>query len=226
MNLDDAYKFLNFWIGKFTGAWYSMEELDLLVDRGQMGLFNDEKQKYATSQQVKDLLSPFKKTYNFVEADTPNGLITIPSNENYQHLLDITRVYTEDGQTRYSAVDLPNEDERTYRLKSQINSPSINEPIAEPQGKGIFQLWPRLASAGWVTFLRRPVKPFYKYTIVSGRVIVYDNAGSTQLEWQEGDQNAVLLKSLQSIGINLSEQDIQNWAEIKTQQNFNNVNRT
>lgn len=226
MTLEEAYNRLNFWINKFTGAWYTPPELDEVVDSGQMSLFSDLKPKYATSQQVKDSLSPFKQTYNFTTVDTVAGIITVPTLNTYQRLNDITISYLDGSTTRYNQVEVVNEDERTSRLKSQIDPPTLTEPIAEQIGKGIFQLWPKLPNTGFVTFLRRPVKPFFDYTTVSGRVIVYNNAGSTQLEWLESDWNPVLIKSLESIGINLGEQDILNFAQTKATENFAGQNRT
>ena len=65
MNLQEAFDFLNFWINKYTGAWYTIPELELIVDRGQMSLYEDLQPQYATSQRIKDALSPFRAKYNF-----------------------------------------------------------------------------------------------------------------------------------------------------------------
>jgi hypothetical protein len=69
-------------------------------------------------------------------------------------------------------------------------------------------------------YLRAPVAPVYAYSVVSGRVIVYDQANSTQLEWSDKDVETILLIALNGLGINLSESDILQWSEVKTQQNF------
>ena len=54
MNLNDIFNFLNFYINKFTGSWYTVEELENVLDFGQMALYSDLKPKYATSQLIKD----------------------------------------------------------------------------------------------------------------------------------------------------------------------------
>jgi len=226
MTLEEAYSFLNFFINKYTGAWYSPPELDDIVDRGQLAYYYDVQTKYGTSQRTKEVLSPFKDTYDFTAADTANGIITMPTARNYLDVLDILITYTISGRPmNYCEVQFINEDERTKRLRSQLDPVTATSPIAEMKNRGVFQLWPKTTYTGTVTYLRRPAKPNFVYTTVSGRVIVYDPVNSQNLEWREQDVNAVLLKTLSVLGINLAAEDIQQFAEVKNQGNFMGVNR-
>jgi hypothetical protein len=86
VNLNDIFNFLNFYINKFTGSWYTIEELEDLLDFGQMALYSDLKPKYATSQLIKDALSPFRETYNFTTQIS--GYVIVPDS-TYLDLLDI-----------------------------------------------------------------------------------------------------------------------------------------
>jgi hypothetical protein len=87
------------------------------------------------------------------------------------------------------------------------------------------QLYPKTNNyTGTVSYMRKPIKPVYGYTVVGGRTIEYDPATSTQLEWRESDVNMVLLKALSSIGINLSDAEVSQFAEVKSQQNYQGVN--
>lgn len=226
MNLDKAYQYLNFWISKYTGSFYSPEELDLIVDRGSISLFSELQPQYATSQRIKDALSPFVMPYDFTSGGTPGGLLTIPSNLNCLSVLSITISYTENSVTRYSAVPILNADEVGERLRSQIVAPTTAEPIVESRGNNIFQFWPKVGMNGTVMYLRRPAAPYFAYSVVSNRVIVYNAGSSIQLEWHENWQNAVLLKALQSIGINLTDQEILNFSQVKTTENSQNTNNT
>jgi hypothetical protein len=79
---------------------------------------------------------------------------------------------------------------------------------------------------GNVTFLTRPIKPVFAYTVISGRVIVYDSANSTQLQWRESEINSVVFKALQTLGINLSANEIAEWGNQKSQQNYMGENRS
>ncbi len=222
MNIQEALDYLNFWINKKTGAWYTVSELIEVVDAGQMALYRDIKPKYAVSQWVKDALSPFREKYNFTTQ--VSGYITVPDTD-YLDLLDIQIYFQISNRTVYAPIKLINEDERAQRLNSQIDPVTTTSPIGEQVGLKTFLLYPAGAYNGNVTYLRRPVKPVFGYTVISGRVIVYDPNNSTQLEWRETEHIPLLLKGLQSIGINLSDQEIQNFAQIKTQENWVGQNR-
>lgn len=227
MNLQIAYDRLNFWINKKTGAWYSPEELDDTTDSGQMSLYADLQPLYATSERIKDALAPFRRKWDFTPADTISGIIPIPSNLDFLNLLDVRITYDISGRTRHISLEFPNEDELSTRLDSQIDPVTITSPIGEIESKLYIRTHPTgTGYNGTVTFLRRPIKPHFVYTTISERVVVYDNVASTQLEWPENWINALLLKALNSIGINLDDQEVQQFAEMKSGQNFQNVNRT
>lgn len=228
MNISECLDFLNFWINKKTGAWYVPDELILLIDRGQMATYSDFKPKYATSQLIKDALSPFRATYNFNPTNTISGYIVVPSNSNYLDLLDIQIQFQVSNRTMYFPVSMINEDERANRLNSQIDPVTVTSPIGEQTAPRFFRLYPTGSPGytGTVTYLRRPLKPVFAFTTISGRVIVYDPANSVQLEWRDTEIDTILLKALSSVGINLTAAEIAQWAEGKLQQNFSGVNRT
>ena len=222
MNINEAFGFLNFWINKRTGAWFTIDELTQMVDRAQLALYSDYKARYASSQLVKDALSPFREVYNFTTQ--VSGYVIVPAT-NYLDLLDIQVYFQISDRIIYSPVKLVNEDERANRLNSQIDPVTITSPIGEQTAPKTFRLYPASAYNGNVTYLRRPVAPVFGYTVISGRVIVYDPNTSVQLEWRDTEQDEILLKALSSAGINLTSAEITQWAEIKTSQNYQNVNR-
>jgi hypothetical protein len=221
MNLQETFDFLNFWINKYTGAWYTIPELEMVIDRGQMSLFDDLQIQYATSQRIKDALAPFRQSYSFVTS--PNGLIDYSNQQpSYISLLDLRIEFTDtSNRQNYVSVKMYNEDELSFRLMSQIDPITVDFPVGEVISSGVFQLYPAAQYSGKITYFRRPKKPHAVYT-VNGRVIEIQETdpGTQQLEWIENWQNAVLIKSLSSIGINLGEQDITQYAEIKSQSNF------
>ena len=223
MNLQEVYNFLNFWINKYLGSYLTISELTEVVDRGQMALYSDYKPKYATSQLIKDALSPFRQVYNFTTL--LSGYVIVPSNSNYLDLLDIQIYFLISNRTVYCPVTMINEDERADRLNSQIDPVTITSPIGEQTAPRYFRLYPTGVYNGNVTYLRRPVKPVFAYTVISDRVIVYDSANSTQLEWRETEIVPLLLKALESVGVNLSSQELTQWAQIKTTENFQGMNK-
>jgi len=222
VNLNDIFNFLNFYINKFTGSWYTIEELEDLLDFGQMALYSDLKPKYATSQLIKDALSPFRETYNFTTQIS--GYVIVPDS-TYLDLLDIQIYFQVSNRTVYYPVDLVNEDTRAKRLNSQIDPVTITSPIGEQTAPRTFRLYPIGVYNGNVTYLRRPIKPVFGYSVISGRIIVYDPNTSTQLEWRETEIPSIIIKALSSIGINIGSQEVMQWSEIKSQQNYLNTNR-
>jgi hypothetical protein len=225
VNISEAFDFLNFWINKKTGAFYTIPELTSIVDRGQMSLYSDLQPKYATSQHIKDALAPFRATYDFTTSDTVSGYIVVPSNSNYLNLLDVQIYYQISNRTIYYGVPMVNEDERADRLNSQIDPVTVTSPIGEISAPRYIRLYPASGYNGTVTYFRRPAAPVFGYSVISGRVIVYNPNTSTQLEWSENWQNAVLIKALSSVGINLSDNEVASYAQLKTQENFQNQNR-
>ena len=222
MNLNDILNFLNFYINKFTGGWYTVEELENLLDFGQMAVYSDLKPKYATSQLVKDALSPFRDVYNFTTL--VSAYIIVPDT-TYLDLLDIQIYFQISNRRIYYSIKLYNEDERADRLNSQLDPVTATSPIGEQTAPKTFRLYPASAYNGNVTYLRRPIKPVFGYTTVSGRVIVYNPSTSTQLEWRDTEIPEILIKSLKSIGINIGSQEVQAWSQANSEANYMNMNR-
>lgn len=236
MNISESIDFLNFWVNKSQGAYYTISECEQIIDRGQLSLYSDLQPKYATSQHIKDALAPFRSEWNFTPSDTISGIIPIPSNLDFLNLLDVSVNYTISNHTLYAPVTMYNEDVIATRLNSQIDPVTITNPIGEVKGMQTLsdgsqtyyiRIYPTGSGYnGVVKFFRRPTKPHMAYTVISGRVIVYDAANSVQLEWSEEWQNAILIKALESIGINITDQSISQWAEQKSQENAAGINRT
>ena len=232
MNIKEAVDYLNFWIRKERGAFYTIEESVNIIDLAQNAYFNDIMPKYATSQIVKDTLQPFKETLTFSPATTTNGRITI-NDINYYDLLDCSISFIQDGRDQFYSIKMTNEDELADKLNSQINPPIPTAPVGQmfttrdalQNVLYQIQLYPRQnICEGFIHYMRKPIKPVYAYNVVGGRVIVYDPANSVQLEWRSNDVNKILLKALLSIGINLSDQEVSQFAEMKTQENYQGVN--
>lgn len=222
MDLNEAYTLLNFYINKEQGGWYSPEELTRIVDRAQRTLYNTYYTKYATSQRLDDALAPFKVDYQFTTITTsPSGLIETP--DNYLDLLALYTIRVDSNGTHRRAVEIVNEEELAIRLESQVVPVTLDDPIGIIKTDWDIQLYPAQPQSGVVMYLRSPVAPVYAYSVVSGRVIVYNQGASTQLEWSDKDIETILLIALNGLGINLSEADVLQWSELKTQQNFTSV---
>ena len=222
MDLQDVFNELNFYINKYTGSYYTPEEICEILDLGQMAVYSDYKPRYATSQLIKDALSPFRSVYNFTTQ--VSGYVIVPDT-TYLDLLDLQIYFQISNRTVYYGVKMVNEDERADRLNSQTDPVTSTSPIGEQTAPRTFRLYPASAYNGNVTYLRRPVKPVFAYTTISGRVIVYNQLASTQLEWRDTEIPIIIIKALASTGINLRAEDVQQWAQVKEQSNYLNQNR-
>lgn len=221
IDLDVAYQFLNFLINKTFGSYYTPPELDLIVDRAQQAVYNDYYIEFGKSQRLNDALAPFKRTFLFTNASSPGGLISVPT--DYQHLLNVYTII------QNAATNLPqnrpapilNEDEKVARDNSQIYPPSLTDPYGIIVENWNIQLFPAVPQAGVVYYLTTPAAPVYAYSTVSGRVIVYNQGGSTQLQWSIKDIATILVKALSFIGINIRETEVIQYAEQKDMENIN-----
>jgi len=301
MNIKDCVDYINFWIRKERGSFLTIEESVAVIDLGQIAYYNDIIPKYATSQIVKDCLTPFRTTYNFNSAASDPQLVSIPntflvsvitanaassgttinvSSTNglvigrivivntgvglfqpdtvitkiisstsfevsiapittiqsgatisvfdsrvYLDMLDMEIVFNQNGRDTYYPIKMTNEDERSNKLNSQIDPPLPTAPLGEIVAPRTIRLYPANNNyIGSVSYMRRPKKPVYGYSIVGGRNIVYDPINSVQLEWRDTDINMILIKALLSVGINLSDAEVSQFAEMKSQQNYQGVN--
>lgn len=214
MNLNEVYTLLNFYINKEQGGWYSPEELTMIVDRAQHTLFNNYYLKYQTSQRLDDALAPFKAEWGF---SVTTGVIVNPV--DYQDMLAMTVTVT-DTSTRTLPVEVVTNDELANRLNSQVNPVTVSSPIVVRSNNYGWQLYPKTTHNGVMTYLTIPRAPVFNYSVVSGRVIVYDPTFSIQLQWNDKDILSIIYLALNGLGINLSEGDVLQWSEMKNQQNL------
>jgi len=217
VDLNDLYTFLNFLINKFLGTFYAPEEMDLLVDRAQMDYYNDQYSKFGASQRLNDSMAPFKRTYVFTQATSPGGLVDPP--DDYYNLLTIIPTIFNSITNQPQDVPCPilNEDEIVARENSQIIPLNTSNPFGQVVQNWNIQLYPQIPQAGRVLYLSRPATPVYNYNVVGGRVVVYNQGLSTQLEWADKDIGQIIMIALDYLGVNLREQDVIGWADRKEQ---------
>lgn len=222
MTIQEVVNYLNFYVNKVTGAFLTIDECISALDRGQMAYYADLKTRYATSQYIKDALSPFLRTANI--NGTVLGLVTI-NDVDYLDLLDMQIFYDISNRRVYAPIKMVNEDERANRLNSQRDPVTVTSPIGQQIGLRSFKLYPVASYNGNATYFRRPAKPVFGYSTISGRVIVYNPLTSTQLEWGEQHINPIIIKALATLGINLNDADIANYATEAAQRNYTGINR-
>lgn len=226
MNIQDTHNLILLIVNKEQNAYLSHEDIDLVLDRAQLTLFNQYHTNpklppnaqgfiYGNNQTIDDALSPFKYKYTFTTSS--NGIVTLPS--DYMHLISVyTTVYNSTlARNVYSAVQVMNEEELIQRLESQVVPVTSDDPIGIMNYQNKIQLFPEAVSSGGVYYFRRPLTPKFAYT-QSGRTITYDSNNSQDLEWRDSDVMNIVSIALSYYGLNMSSQDVQQFAELKTQQ--------
>lgn len=228
MDINDIHSVILFYLNKEQNGYVTHEEIDEVLDRAQMVLFNQyhtnpklpaqaQANVYGESQRMDDALSPFKSSYTLNAGNTPGGLITLPA--GYMHLINLyTTVYNSQlGRNVYSGVQMLSEEELVERLESQIIPPTADDPVGIMLSQNRIQLYPSTTATGQVNYFTRPVKPVFAYTQV-GRVITYNQAGSTQMLWKDMDINNIISTALSYFGLNFSSQEVMQFAELKNAQ--------
>ncbi len=228
MDIKVIHDTILYYLNKDQTGYVTHSEIDQVLDKAQLALFNQyhtnpklpsqaQAALYGESQRIDDALSTFKAKYTFVNGTSPSGIVTLPS--DYMHLLSLyTTVYNNQlGRNVYSGVQVLSEEELIDRLESQVIPVSLEDPIAIMNSQNRIQLFPEQGQTGGVYYLRRPAAPVFAYT-QSGRTVTYNQGGSTQLEWRDYDCNNVISIALSYYGLNLSSQEIMQFAELKSQQ--------
>lgn len=228
MDINTIHQTVLFYLNKEQNGYVTHEEIDEVLDRAQMVLFNQyhtnpkipasaQASVYGESQRIDDALSVFKAVYTLNAGNTPGGLITLPA--GYMHLINLyTTVYNSTlGRNVYSGVQMLSEEEIVERLESQVIPVSASDPVGLMLSGNRIQLYPSAPATGAVNYFTRPVKPVFAYTQV-GRVVTYNQAGSTQMLWKDMDINNVISIALSYFGLNFSSQEVMQFAELKTAQ--------
>lgn len=221
MTIDVAHDYILFELDKASRGYVSHEEIDRVLNLRQMDEFSRLVGAAGITQQVHDDLLPFKEVIEYTADDYaavgdlktgPNGLVVFPS--DYMHLIHL--------RTETQRIEVLSDHEIGDRLDSQI----ITRAFASRQGVGgtsneipfttaYLQLYPKTGLALTMTYLRRPVKSVYAYTIVD-RATVFNSALSVNLEWNDEATNRIINRTLASLGVHLQAGDITQYMEAKT----------
>ena len=208
-NINDIYNQMLFIVRKERGVFVTVNEAMQTLDNAQLEATEEWFSTYGTTQIIHDAIRKLRVQKNFTSNST--GLVTFDA--DYLHL--IGGAYTVTGST-INNVRFLNEDELALALKSQLRAVSDANPIAIDASVG-FRLYPAATQTGFYNYLRRPATPVLGYT-QSGRTITYDPNTSTQLEFTDVYINNIISRALKFWSINMAEQDIQQFAQIQTQE--------
>lgn len=227
MTINDIHNTIQYIVNKDQNQSVTHAEIDQMLDRAQLVLFNQyhtnpkvpaqvQAARYGESQRMDDSLSAFKSIYTFTTGDTPGGVLTLPV--GYMHLISLhTTTYNNQISRNVThAVQILSEEELSMRLESQVIPLDDEEPVAIMYQSSI-RIYPATTKQGQLFYFRRPAVPVFGYTS-SGRTATYNSGTSTQLEWRDYDIMNIISIALTYIGINMSSADITQFAQLKAQE--------
>jgi hypothetical protein len=207
--INDLYNLYQFILRKERGVFITFSQFTQNLDAAQLDLVTELFKGYGENQIIHDGLRPFR-VYQPFTSDV-SGFVTFQS--NFLHPLG--NPFSVFGST-VTTIKMVNEDELSFALTSQLRPVTNAYPIAVDTSNG-FSIYPQSTQTGAYWYLRRPATPVYGFTQV-GRVVTYDPATSTQLEWDENYWNNILAKALLFSGVNMDEDGILKFAQTYNQQ--------
>lgn len=225
MDLKVFHDTIDLILRKNQGGFMSPEEKDLAINRAQAEVFYEYKPQYGESQQVNDVLLPFKGEQTFDPAASVGGLVTL--NPDYVNLLSVETIVTDNAGTHYIPVEIMGEDEVSQRKSSALIPLTVYYPIgllksaSTTGGRKRLQLYPAQTASGVIYYLRKPQEVQFVYTIPAPHQISYDQGNSKQLEWDDRGCEKVLYKTLQLLGMSTGDVQSVQFSQAKEAQNGN-----
>lgn len=236
ININDLYRFVQFISNKEQSGYVKPTEFNMAVDRAQMQLFMERynnpaeyqpgrpipRVSYQQTQKISDDLRPFiKKSVKTLAS----GKLLWSTLNDYIHISSLRVNYNSTNNcgettTKKKGVKVIDDAELSTYLDSSLLKPTDRYPIAAIYN-GYLQLYPETINKLEITYLSRPQRPsdgqFWKYDI-SNDLPVYNSSTSTNLAWSDELFNEIAIRVLSFIGINLRENVLSQYAEIKKTQ--------
>ena len=228
INVNELYKFVQFVANKEQSGFVKPEEFNIAADRAQMQFFMERYNNPAEYQPGRPVprvaFQQTQKVSDDLRIFMVNETITSPQSilalsANYVHLISLRKT---DG----SHIKLLDDYELGHVLNSALTPPSNMYPVASIIGDSIILYGTGSAN---LTYLRRPEKPFWEYLKdAQGQPVdlqnnpitypMYDPINSVNLEFPDETFNEIAIRILSFVGINLRENQLTQYTELKKQQ--------
>lgn len=208
MDLLEIHNRFELLVNKTTGQYFSHEEIDQLLDTAQMQEFElliensrelpQPRVGYGRSQKIAEDLTPFLES-TILSSPSTGNVFGLPSNLEYLTQL----MYGNKEVFFVSETEIPD------ILDSEIIAPTASYPVAHfhrtnAGGQKLIKVYPSTISSITAYYLKRPPEPNFAYS-TSGRVITYNQSGSTQMTWKDGAITRIIHRALALAGIRLGD---------------------
>lgn len=209
--IKDVVDLVEFLAGKNIATKQPPEKIDLVLYEISCSLFNGYIDHYAKTQKIARELEPFLRVKDLTLI---GGKVDLP--EDFQLL----RYYEIDGADQCDFVLDPF---WSKRKRSRVRPPSLRRPIARVEEQGTepqsfaFEVFVGTETPAPATtriyYFKTVNKPKYGYDPVGTRY-VYNESTTIDLEWGQLLFPEIKLKALNSLGINLREQEVTQYTEM------------
>lgn len=229
-NINSVYNFVKFLADKDQQGNFTPKEFndnspralnELIMKRyNNLKEVQPNKQGWQKNQKITDDLR-FLLVRNEVSNVSPDGKLQLP--ENYLHLSSIVYnyKYSENGKTisEPNEVDIVNDNEIASFTGSKIYAKRIQAKkyVIAAFYSDYLQFYPKDINVVDLTYLRKPVDPYWAFTLQNGRP-VYDPVNSVDLELPDEMVNEFCMILCSYLAINLRDVEFTQYAEMQKQQ--------
>lgn len=231
MTLFDIYELIRFIGNKdFDGNIITPDRFNMLIKVVNIEMFRN---KYGLPEEYQpgrpipneyvdvtlkntDDLKAFR--VSLVNTPVTSGVLPFPS--NYAHRDEIVYNFVKNIggvlTTLPRGIEILREGQMSERRGNYTKQPTTQNPCGVVRVDGI-HIYPTTITMVDFFYFRFPTDPEFAYVQGDG-YITYDSASSTELEWAKDEKLLFVTMLLKYIGINLREQDILGYAELKSKE--------
>jgi len=228
MTLMEIYDFIKFVGNKdYNGSYFAPDEYNSAIQvanldnfKKEFGLPEQYKPGFPVSAQSADVNKKSMDRLGFLKVrnssmTVTSGVMTLPVDFIYWDTLIYNFARTIHGTmtTLPKVVELLKPEQFTERRGNWIKKPMVWKPICTIVGDTV-RIMPVEINSVEIYYWRMPVRPVFAYTITNDE-LVYNPGGSTEFEWPETCHPDIIRILLSYLGINLSSQEIIQYAEMQ-----------
>lgn len=231
MDINTVYNFVKYLADKDQQGNFTPKEFNESIDRALnewvMKRYNNlkevqpDKQGWQENQKVTDDLR-FLLVRNEYSNVNSQGELLLP--EDYLHLSSVVYnyKYSENGKTVVipKSVDIVDDNEIASFLGSRIYRKRINAKkyVIAAFYSDKLQFYPKDINVVDLTYLRKPIKPFWAFTLNGQGRPVYDPTNSVDLEVPDNCVNEICMMCASYLSINLRDAQLSQYVEMQKQQ--------
>ena len=227
----DLYNFVNVLANKAQDGAITIPEYNIVAYAASVQLWEEyvgEIQRYqygnpippvayAKTNKIEADMMPFRVALEGVSSSSLGVILLSDLTFNVGYVTDL---YKFSGANIYPCVRT-NEQRLANILNSSIIAPTSDFPFYMVNELDI-KVYPAAVGTYKVTYLKKPLKRDVKYTLSGGRPVITPVTAPTNpsemLEWNQQNFNDLAVRILSFLGINLKDNDLMQYSELKQRQ--------